>query len=183
MWVSRTRFGGIAALLAKTLTAVGCAALTVNSYVERGFDLQRYHTFNWGPPDTFSTGDPRLDNNRFFDERVRMQVERELARRGFEKTTSQPPDLLVHYHASVTQEVDIRNLDREYGNCDEANCAPHVYDAGTLFIDIVDSRTNRLVWRGWAEGSVEGFIDNQEWLEKRIDQAVARILNRLPRRL
>jgi hypothetical protein len=58
-----------------------------------------------------------------------------------------------------------------------------VYDAGTLLIDLVDARTNRLVWRGWAEGSVDGVIDNQEWMEARIDEAVTRILERLPRRL
>jgi hypothetical protein len=24
-----------------------------------------------------------------------------------------------------------------------------------------------VVWRGWAEGSVDGVIDNQQWLEQR----------------
>ena len=52
--------------------------------------------------------------------------------------------------------------------------------AGTLFIDLVDRRTNRLVWRGWAAGSIEGLIDDQAWLEKRIDETVARIMLRLP---
>jgi hypothetical protein len=183
MAISCAQFRTTTALLALALTAAGCAPLAVNSYADRGFDMRPYRTFNWGPPDTHSTGDPRLDNNQIFDERVRMQVERELAGRGFEKTTSQPPDFLVHYHASVTQEIDIRNLDREYQYCDEGDCAPYVYDAGTLFIDIVDPRTNRLVWRGWAEGSVEGLLDNQVWLEERVDKTVARILNRLPRRL
>jgi hypothetical protein len=112
-----------------------------------------------------------------------MQVEKALAGKGFEKTTSGTPDLLVHYHASVTQEIDVRNLDREYANCDHADCRPYVYDAGTLFVDLVDPRTNKLVWRGWAEGSVDGVIDNQEWMEARIDEAVTRILERLPRRL
>ena len=48
---------------------------------------------------------------------------------------------------------------------------------------LVGTRTNKLVWRGWAEGSVDGVIDNQEWMEARIDDAVAQILQRLPRRL
>jgi hypothetical protein len=168
--------------LAVALAAAGCASLAVHSSADRGFDVQRYRSFTWGPPDTFSTGDPRLDNNQFFADRVRRQVERELANRGFEKTTSEPADLVVHYHASVTQAIDIRNLDREYQDPDDAS-QPSVYDAGTLFIDLVDPRTNRLVWRGWAEGSVDGVIDDQAWLERRIDEAVVRILGRLPRRL
>ena len=179
MWAPRARSGRIAALLALALTAVGCASLTIDSYVERGFEPQRYRTFNWSLADAITTGDPRLDNNPFFAERVRMQVEKELAGRGIEKTTLEPPDLLVHYHASVTQKTDIRNLDGEYDDC-EGDCGPYVYDAGTLFIDLVDRRTNQLVWRGWEAGSIEGLIDDQEWLEKRIGEIVARILNRLP---
>ena len=177
------RLGRFTALAVSAMVLTGCASMNVRSYVERGIDSRRYHTYNWGPPDTFSTGDPRLDNNRFFDERVRTQVERGLASRGFEKTTSETPDLLVHYHANVMQEIDRRNLDREYAYCDDADCGPHVYDAGTLLVDLVDPRSNTLVWRGWAEGSVEGMIDNQEWMEEKIDDAVVRILAGLPRRL
>ena len=182
MCASPVAFARAAVLLA-ALAAGGCAAATVNSYGDRGIDLQRYRTFNWAPTGVVSTGDPRLDNNEFFDRRVRMQVERELASRDFEKTTSQAPDLLVHYHASVTQDIDVRTLDREYRDSAVARYEPYVFDAGTLFVDLVDPRTNRLVWRGWAEANIDGLIDNQLMVEQRIDEAVARILDRLPPRL
>ena len=113
-----------------------------------------------------------------------MQVEAELARRGFEKSTSShTPDLLVHYHASVTQQIDVRMLDRDYRASDVAQYQPYVFDEDTLLVDLVDQRTNRLVWRGSAEAGIDGLIDNQLLLEKRIDEAVARILDRLPPRL
>lgn len=179
MRTSRAQFGGFAALLALLVT-IGCASLSVGSYVQRGIDLQRYHTFDWGPPDKVSTGDPRLDNNRFFDERVRMQIEKGLAQRGFEKTATSQPDLLVHYHANVTQEIEAGDLDRDSRYCDDEDCRPFVYDAGSLVVDIIERGTNRLVWRGWAEGSIEGVIDSQEFMEQRIDAAVRRILSRLP---
>lgn len=172
--------GRLTALACSTLVLAGCATMEVSSYVERGIDLRQYRTYDWGPPDTFSTGDPRLDNNRFFDDRVRARVEKELGDKGFEKTTSGPPDLLVHYHASLTQKIDVRHIDREYGYCDTADCRPYVYDAGTLFVDLVDPRTSKLVWRGWAERGVDGVIDNQAWMEERIDEAVTRILEGLP---
>ena len=89
----------------------------------------------------------------------------------------------MHYHASVTQAIDVRNLDREYWSCADADCRPYVFDAGTLFVDLVDPRTNKVIWSGWAEGSMEGVIDNQESMEGRIDEAVTRILERLPQRL
>ncbi len=182
---SRISRRGIAALfaLANMMLAAGCATMNVNSYMERGADFRQYRTYNWAAPDTWSTGDPRLDNNRFFDERVRAQVEKELARRGFEKIATQQADMLVHYHASVSQEMDVRELDTSKSYCDEQDCRPFIYDKGTLFVDLVAPRTDKLIWRGWAEGSLDGVIDNQSWMESRIDEAVTKILTRLPSHL
>jgi hypothetical protein len=167
----------IAALCALALAA--CAAITVNSYSSRDFDIGRYRTYAWGPADTHGTGDPRLDNNEFFEKRVREQVERQLAARGFEKTDG-TPDLLVHYHASFSQKLDARDYDPHYAPCPPADCQAFVYDAGTLMVDLVDPRAKTLLWRGWAEGSMDGAIDDQSWLEVRVDDAVLRILRRLP---
>lgn len=183
MRMSTIQVGGFWALVLSALMLAGCATVNVSSYVEGGTDIPRYHTFGWDQTDTLSTGDPRLDNNRFFDERVRAQIEKGLVGRGFNKIASGTPDLLVHYHVFVTQEIDVRNFDREYTYCADADCRPFIYDAGTLFVDLVDPLTNKVVWRGWAEGSVEGVIDNQGSMEVRVDEVVARILERLPRRL
>lgn len=181
----RLKSGAVMSIIAagSMWLAAGCATLNVNSYTERGADLRHYRTYDWAAADTWSTGDPRLDNNRFFDERVRARVEEQLARRGFEKATSQRPDLLVHYHASISQQIDIRRLDSSASYCADHDCRPYIYDKGTLFVDLVEPGIDKLVWRGWAEGSVDGVIDNQAWMESRIDEAVAKILARLPSRL
>jgi hypothetical protein len=91
--------------------------------------------------------------------------------------------MLVHYHASVSQEIDVRELDASRPYCVDDDCRPFVYDKGTLFVDLVEPRTDKLIWRGWAEGSIDGMIDNQEWMEMRVDEAVSTILTRLPNRL
>ena len=164
-----------------SVAVAACAAIQVNSYVGPGADITRYRTYHWAPADPQATGDPRLDNNEFFRDRIRSAVDQRLGERGFEKTAAPMPDLVVHYHASVTQEVNANGLDGPNVTCE--NCEPYVYDAGTIVVDLVDARTNRLVWRGWAEGSIDGAIDNQAFLERQIDESVARILARLPRGL
>lgn len=169
---------GTAAILGLTLT--GCALMRVNSFVERGFDVTHYRTYAWAPEDQLITGDPRLDNNPFFLDRLQADVDKALAARGLEKTTSAAPDLLLHYHARINQRLDVNGVDQKYGYSDSMRAS--VYDAGTILLDFVDARTSRLVWRGWAEGSIDGFVDNQNWMEERIDEAVMRILARLPRR-
>jgi hypothetical protein len=87
-------------------------------------------------------------------------------------------DVVVHYHASVTQRVDTAGADEKYGARED--CRPSVFDAGTLTLDLVDAGTNRLVWRGWAERSIQGVLEDQQWMERDVDQAVASILAALP---
>lgn len=168
------------ALLCLPILWAGCATLKVNSYLERGADLSRYRTFEWGARDTFSTGDPRLDNNPFFETRVKAQVESGLAARGYSKAAT--PDIRVHIHASVTQRIDVSGIDGTSAQCEATECRPFVHDAGTLVVDLVDPATSRVIWRGWADGTLEGAIDNQRRMEQRIDEAVAKILARLPPR-
>jgi hypothetical protein len=159
--------------------------MSVSSHAERGLDFAQYRTYDWGPADALPTGDPRLDKNPFFQDHLQGAVERQLAAKGFARSASGTPDLLIHYHASISQRIDVNRLDREYGYCYDENCLVRVieYEAGTLVLDIVDTRTNRLIWRGWAQENVEGVIDNQDRMARSIDEAVRRMLRRLPRGL
>jgi hypothetical protein len=175
MYSLTSRLAGLFALAA---VLTGCASTEVRSYLARGADLHSYRTYNWQPIAPTATGDPRLDNNRFFEQRVQAAIDEQLAGRGFEKTTS--PHFLVHYHASVAQEIQISSSEHDV-TCEE--CRPEVYEQGTLLIDLVDARTGLLAWRGWAKGSIDGVVDNQEWMERRIDEAVARIMREFPRGL
>jgi hypothetical protein len=182
---SLSRLLRFAAVAIAALALTGCASMNVSSYLERENNFPRYRTYTWAPPEALDTGDPRLDNNPFFHERIQADVEIQLAAKGFEKTESGVADLMIHYHASVSQRVDVNIVGGKNGYCDdEEDCRrPYVYEAGTLLIDVVDARTDKVVWRGWAEDTVDGIIDNQQLLEQKVDKAVARILQRLPRRL
>ncbi len=164
---------------ASLLTLGACATMNVSSFVQRGVTFTQYRTFTWAPPGQLSTGDPRLDNNEFFEARLRGAVERGLAARGLEFVEQGPADLQLHYHASITQRVDPGGADRQYGY-GEDDSAPSAFDAGTLTLDAVEGATNRLVWRGWADGALAGVVDRQDLLEKQVDTAVARILSRFP---
>ena len=163
------------------LALTACATTNVRSFVERGIDVQQYRTYSWSPAREQATGDPRLDNNRFFKERIEAAVEHNLNARGFERTAAGDSDLLIRYYASVEQQLNANGADQPYTSCQ--GCQPYVFDAGTIVIDLIDARTRRMVWRGWDEGSIDGIVDDQARLEKRVDDAVARILEKLPRRV
>lgn len=174
------------ALVLAAIAATNCATtMTVSSHVDRDVDFSRYRTFEWGPADALPTGDPRLDRSPFFKDQVQGAVEKQLAARGIELSTTGTPDLLLHYHASVNRRIDVNRVDRAYGYCPGGHCPPVTseYEAGTLVLDIIDTRSNRLVWRGWAQNSVEDLLDDPDRMARTITEAVTRMLARLPRPL
>lgn len=169
--------------LVTLVAAVGCATMTAGSHVERGLSFSGYHTFDWGPADELPTGDPRLDRDPFFTDHVLGAVEKGLARRGL--AMSAAPDLRIHYHASVTSRLNVSRVDRGRGYCQAADCPVDVseYEAGTLILDIVDVRTNRVIWRGWAQDALGDMLEDRGVMERKINEAVAKILAQLPRDL
>lgn len=169
----------IMVVAALTFGGFACAPIRVNASLERGMDFAQYTSFTFADETKFVTGDPRLDNNEFFENRIKHTATRLLESHGFEATSPGTAQLVIHYHANVSQRIDVNELDSRYGYCE--SCHSSVYDAGTITLDFVDARTNRLVWRGWAEGSLDG-IDNQELIEQRVDDAITRILSKLPPR-
>jgi hypothetical protein len=159
----------------------GCATrMTVSSHVEHALDVSRYRTFEWGPADVLPAGDARLDRP-FFNDRVQGAVEKGLLEKGFALTSAESPDLLIHYHANITTRINVNHVDRAYGYCSQANCDSEIvqYETGTLVLDIIDARTNRLIWRAWAQANVEDMLNDRDRMAKTIDRAVERMLERL----
>ncbi|HEX4912696.1 MAG TPA: DUF4136 domain-containing protein [Vicinamibacterales bacterium] len=161
----------------------GCASLTVSSHVERGINFAEYVTYDWGRRDSLPVGDARLDNNEFFRDYVEGAIEKRLLAKGYERATGGEPDVVIHYHATVAQKLDVRDADSSFANCFDEDCAARVseFEQGTLVVDVVDRRTNRLIWRGWAQDTMTGVIDNQERLERQVDEGVMKMMQLLPR--
>ena len=173
-------------LAAIVMTAItGCATMSVSSHVARGLDIAKYHTFDWGPADALPLGDARLDKDPFFLDHVQGAVEKAMTTRGLEWATTGTPDLRIHFHANISERIDIDQVDVNRGYCPGEGCTPATvsYEAGTLVIDLMDARTNRLLWRGWAQNSVNGMLENQDTMARQIDEAVTRMFERFPRPL
>lgn len=176
------RMGMTIVVAAAVLAAIGCATIGVSSHVDRDFDFGRVRTFDWGPADAFPVGDPRLDTNPTFLDHLHGAVERQLEARGYERVVTGRPQLLVHFHASTDRRLDVNAADARYGYCLDEQCRAGVteYEAGTLIVDVVDARTNRLIWRGWAQDSLEGVLNDRDRLVRLVEDGVARMFAGLP---
>jgi len=175
---------GLLAIIA-AVTLAGCATRIVSSHVELNADFATYRTYDWGPADALPTGDARLDNNAFLRDYIQGAIEKELAARRL-TLVSNDPDLLIHWHTTVARELDVEPHRREYhGNpsWQGRTYEPEIveYETGTLLVDVLDARSNRLVWRGWARENYSGVIDNQERLRMTVVGAIADLMKRFPK--
>src|SRR6185436_18981418 len=102
MGTVKVMFTAIAAV-----AVAGCATMTVSSHIERNINFSQYATYDWGPPDNLPVGDPRLDNNPFFNDYLQGAIEKKMAAKGYERAMAGGADLFIHYHASVNQKIDV----------------------------------------------------------------------------
>lgn len=177
----RSSLGAVIAVCA--CVVAGCAPMRVSSHVDRERDFTRYRTFDWGAADALPASDARLERDAFFQDHIQGAIERNMVARGFERVAAATePDVRVHFHAVIDRRLDVNQADYQSGVCTRSDCQTGVsdYEEGTLVVDVIDVRTNRLVWRGWARDSVEGVLDNQDRLVRKIDQAVRLMFARLP---
>jgi hypothetical protein len=92
------------------------------------------------------------------------------------------PDLQVHYHANVSERIQASHLDQPNGYCSSESCPGGVseYEAGTIVLDIMDVKTGRLLWRGWAQTDLKNLLEDEERMSRTIQDAVKRMLRQLP---
>lgn len=173
---------------ALALVAAGCVGFPVESDYDPQADFSGYRSWYWLPPR--ETGDPRIDND-LVAARIRRAIERTLSARGYVKTSTGEGDFGVGYHGFIQAKTDVRTIDRYYGygrgwgmyGPGYGGIATETYvdqyDEGTLIIDIVDTRSHKLVWRGSTRGRVSDDTTPEE-RDERAQAAVDAILAEFP---
>ncbi len=174
-----------AALLLLPLLIAACdAPMSAGADYDASLDFTRFGTFAWEEAELHPTGDPRLDDNPFFDERIRAVVTAELAARGVRVVgIDDAPDLLVHYHASVRDRVEVYEVDRSAGY-DVSDYGPgtevYQYEEGTLLVDLVERESMRVIWRGWARADITRAIDDLEVMGQLLQAAAREMFSHYP---
>ena len=171
-----------AAMLALVVLVSGCATVHAGADFDPAVRFDRYRTYDWAGGDSLPVGDPRLDQNPFFDSRVRAAVELELAARAMQRSTTSP-DLWVHYHASVRQRVDVIRADEARGfSSPRETLSDRVleFEEGTLILDVAEPTAKTILWRGWAQTDVGGLVGNPREMEKRIRESVRLMMQKFP---
>ena len=178
------------AALALLLLAACSSGPTVRTDVDPGADFSGYRSWDFYTPIAMEANGYTSHTT----EQIRAAVAREMEARGYVHDAT-APDLKVNFQGLVQDKTDVYTLPRtdwQYFYSYRANsyvAVPVWYDEtqvsryreGTLTVDLVDARANRLLWTG----SAIGRIPAKQSPEKRavaVEQAVAAVFARYPHR-
>ena len=152
----------------------------------QSYDFQGIRTFAWQP----STGTSLETRSPFLHQHIINTIEFYLSDSGLTEVESNP-DVLVTYYGSVDTEVQLQSDTFSYGwggygmgswgyygygfgGPVSTTTRVVEYQRGTLVIDIVDARSNELIWRGSV--SDLPVSDDQSKLQKTITKALAKMV-------
>lgn len=163
--------------------AAACApALMVGSNQASDLQPAAFRTYAWVQPDQFPTGDPRLDNNPFFVKELQSAVDGQLSKLGLSRA-EKGGDLVVHFHATVRDRVNVYEVDRAAGY-DQSGYGKGTqvqqYEEGTILVDIAESSGKKLIWRGWMQTDLSGVIGNNAELGKRVREGMTKLFSTFP---
>src|SRR5690349_25077715 len=166
-----------------------------------GYDFDRsatftgYHTYAWLSDDQEKTGDRRADSSTV-DMRIRIAVATQLRLKGYQALPEGEPDFYVAYHVGLKDSSP--NMSTQYYSDGKAGhafshsadtrsagkSAPAVNDTpsylgGSLLLDIIDARSQKLVWRGTAAGEVDPGLTSEQ-RDARTKAIVHSVLSHFP---
>jgi hypothetical protein len=170
--MTRSRAGAVSTALAlgAVLASAAGALAAVKVDYDKKTDFSAYRTWSW------RTGTPAP--NPMADKRLREAIEGRLAASGMKKV-DQGGDLEVVYHAAGENRIGVEKLGyKEPDFQTEAKRVTYVR-VGTVMLDLVDAKTQKVVWRGEAEG-----VANPAYTDvvAKIDAAVGELFAQFPRK-
>src|SRR6202166_1509545 len=151
------------------LVALGTAfAQQVQTDFDHQANFSQYKTYSWQeikPP------------NSLWDARIKSAVDAQLAAKGWTQVDSGGDVAIVAIATSHTERTLQTFYDgmgggwrwRGFGGMGESTTTEQDYKEGTLVVDLYDTKTKQLIWRGSAEDMVS---NNAEKNEKNLNKGV-----------
>ncbi|MFC6996261.1 DUF4136 domain-containing protein [Rufibacter roseus] len=180
------------AMVVLVMGFTGCApTFNVSTDYDKATNFQQYQTWSWYQDQPVAKSDSTRRYSTFLDKRIKTAVENEMARRGFTKADSRKEaDMLLAYDVSIESMQEVRpdymtipsiGFGYWYGyryayryNRLYNNTTVREYQEGTIILDIVDTKSNELVWRGTGQTTGGEKALTQEKVQEIVTQILAK---------
>ena len=151
------------------LLAVSAAAQSVQSDFDRSFRFSELKSFRFAVQKRGAT-DP-LAGDTLNDGRIRNGLESQLTANGF-RMESEKPDFVIAYYVTTKNKLNVQDFGygppRWFGSRD---IRVNQYSEGTLMVDFIDVKSNQVIWRGRAVGTLE-----MKGVDKKISKSVEKLV-------
>jgi hypothetical protein len=172
---------GILLVLAGFAGCSGCNPTYISHDYDPDAEFGAYRTFGWIDQTTMEDNRQAMMNlNPLVESRIKRAVNEGLAAKGLVLDESDP-DLLLMYHVGVQSVTEIRETGYGYGwgGYGGGNVRADQFEEGTFMLDMVDTASQQLVWRGIAEGVLEENPSPAS-LDKSVNDMITRLLQKFP---
>ncbi len=172
-------------LLFSAALAVAFGA-SIKSDYQKDFDFSRLHTFSFK---TERDSSDRLATNTIEAQRIQKGLAVQLQENGFTQSSSNP-DFIVAFYSRVKEKTEINSTGFGYGPAwgwgygipyrarwrwgQGPNIWTYTYTQGCVMADIIDTKTQELVWRGVVKDTVNGIGQS----EKQVNSAAKDLIQR-----
>lgn len=166
--------------LLTVLLATGCAS----TRVEWQIDPSRVGR----PPATWAFEDPPSPQqvgpaspSTAEGRRILAALAGQLEARGYRRVAAEEAEVLVRYYAAIEQQIDLRAPEYQYWRRFEEGVAlgPGIVAEGTLVLEIVDPRAERVLYQGIASRTTERVEDVMQHLDEIAERLVSRFDERV----
>lgn len=161
----------------------GCSPeIRTYSDSDKQYPVDRYRTYNWAEQSKAEWQSKPLYYNELTDKRIKVAVDDALVAKGY-LYAGQNADLTLHYHIMVE---DRSTLTADpYGDFSAASWLEpgksiFQYREGTLILDVVNTKSQALIWRGWAVAALEVVLYDMKNKDTIIKSVIVKIMQRFP---
>jgi len=156
------------ALLIALLLMSSCSQTTVNTDFDSRANFGSYKTYAWIEKPIAETGDIKTTQQAYalLDEMIKSAADAQLAAKGMTHA-AENPDVLLIYHKGLDQRIDVHGWGYTYPGYSYVwwqgtRVDTYDYRMGTLILDIVDAKTQVLVWRGTTTKVIDEMARPEE---------------------
>lgn len=175
----------VAIFLVIALALGACSkGLVVRSDFDEDADFAQLKSWDWIPGGAAESEDRRLNDPKV-RERIERVIEGAFVGRGYSRDPASP-DFHVNYYVILGEEISERRIGNfaEYENYTVfvpgwTSTYTDVYETGTVIVDVLDIREQRLVWRGSVQAEINPQAGPRE-NEPKIKKALTKLLERFP---
>ena len=157
------------AILIGFLAAISANAQSVQSDYDRSFNFSNLKTFGFAVQRR-GINDP-LAGDSLNNERIRTALESQLTANGY-RVGNGTADFAIVYYVTTKERLSVQDYGygppRWWGS---RNIHVNQYSEGTLLVDFIDVKTNQVIWRGRASGTLE-----MKGVDRKISKSVEKLV-------